>query len=115
MIQASIVSPVGNANKGAKVTKQIDPSIRDALSKIFEGVEDLKEAFKEQGRKFTVDGRLVGDIGEVIAATYYDVELDDTQGAGHDGKTSNGRLVQVKATFKNSLAFRTEPNYCLGL
>jgi hypothetical protein len=34
--------------------------------------------------------------------------------AGHDGITSDGRNVQVKATFKNSLTFKTVPDYYLG-
>ena len=41
--------------------------------------------------------------------------LDETSQATHDGVTSNGRRVQIKATFKDSLTFRTEPDYYLGL
>jgi len=35
--------------------------------------------------------------------------------ARHDGTTSDGRKVQVKATFKDKLTFRTVPDYYLGL
>jgi hypothetical protein len=35
--------------------------------------------------------------------------------ARHDGVTSDGRNVQIKATFKESLTFRTVPDYYLGL
>jgi len=87
--------------------------IAEALKLIFEGINRLKDTFP--GKEFTIDGRLVGDIGEVIAALEYDVELFDVLHSGHDGKTPDGRLVQVKATFKDSLTFRTMPDYYLGL
>jgi hypothetical protein len=65
-------------------------------------------------RKFTIDGRLVGDIGEVIAEQEYDVTLHAVLQPGYDGRTSDGRNVQIKATFKDSLTFGTVPNYYLG-
>jgi hypothetical protein len=86
--------------------------IRDALAEIFVGIEHLRDAFPD--KKFTIDGKLVGDIGEVIAALEYDVSLYVTQKAGHDGETSDGKRVQVKATFKKSLTFKTVPDYYLG-
>jgi hypothetical protein len=87
--------------------------ICDPLSLIFAGIEGLRTAFKE--RRFTIDGRLVGDIGEVLAAIDYDIVLDEIQQERHDGITPNGRKVQIKATFKDSLTFRTVPDYYLGL
>ncbi len=36
-------------------------------------------------RKFTLDGRLIGDIGELLVAAYYQVELHVTQKSGCDG------------------------------
>lgn len=87
--------------------------IADALRLIFDGIHGLKDAFPK--KQFTIDGRLVGDIGEVFAALEYDIELFDVLVKGHDGKTSDGRLVQVKATFKDSLTFSTVPDYYLGL
>jgi len=87
-------------------------SISKALKSIFSGIIELHQAFPS--KNFTIDGRLVGDIGEVIAALEYDFELYDVQMADHDGKTSDGRKVQVKATFKNSLTFTTVPDYYLG-
>jgi hypothetical protein len=50
-------------------------------------------------RHFTLDGRLVGDIGEMLAAQYLELTLDETQRRGHDGFTSiagQQREVQVK-------------------
>jgi hypothetical protein len=45
--------------------------ITEALRLIFEGIDRLKRAFPK--KEFAIDGRLVGDIGEIIAALEYDV------------------------------------------
>ncbi len=79
---------------------------------VFEGIAHLKAAFPN--RAFTIDGRLVGDVGEVIAALEYDIVLHDVSQPTHDGTTSGGRNVQIKATFKESLTFRRTPDYYLG-
>lgn len=87
-------------------------AISDSLSLIFRGIEGLRNAF--EGRQFTIDGRLVGDIGEVIGALEYDIMLDETSQPNYDGTTSDGRRVQIKATFRDQLTFKTVPDYYLG-
>lgn len=87
-------------------------AISGALGLISQGIEHLKLAFPQ--REFTIDGRLVGDIGEVIAALENDITLNVVSQPGHDGRTSDGRNVQIKATFKDSLTFGTVPEYYLG-
>ena len=39
-------------------------------------------------RNFTLDGRLVGDIGEMLAAQYLELILDGSQRKGHDAIAS---------------------------
>lgn len=87
--------------------------IRDALENIFEGINKLKAALPI--KEFTIDGRLVGDIGEAIVQRDYDVDLYGVLVEGYDGETSDGRLVQIKATFKESLTFKTIPDYYIGI
>lgn len=87
-------------------------AITEPLKLIFGAIERLKEAFPN--RAFTIDGRLVGDIGEVIAALEYDLALHDVSQPTHDATTPDGRRVQIKATFKDKLTFRTVPDYYLG-
>lgn len=87
-------------------------AINQALALIFKGISQLKAEFSN--RKFTIDGRLVGDIGEVIAALVYDLVLHEKSQPDHDAETSDGRSVQIKATFKDSLTFKTVPDYYLG-
>jgi hypothetical protein len=87
--------------------------IKAALEPIFQGIEMLQERFPEKA--FTVDGRLVGDIGEIIATLEYDFILFDVQTPRHDGETSDGRKVQVTSTFKDSLSITAVPELYLGL
>jgi hypothetical protein len=87
-------------------------ALKEALALVFQGIEQLNKSFPN--RKFTIDGRLVGDIGEIIAELEYDIILDEVSQATYDGVTSDGKRVQVKATFQNSLTFKTTPDYFLG-
>ena len=99
------------AKNGLRVLQH--QAISEALGRIFQGINRLKAVFPH--REFTIDGRLVGDIGEVIAARDYDIELDKKGQADHDGETSDKRRVQIKATFQDSLTFKTIPDLYLGL
>ena len=87
--------------------------IYSALKKIFEGIDELQKALPS--KPFTIDGRLVGDIGEALAQRDYDIELYDGLMKDYDGITSCGKRVQIKATFKNSLTFKSVPDYYLGI
>lgn len=67
------------------------------------------------GRHFTPDGHLVGSIGEVFAAERYGISLFTASSETHDGKTPDGRLVQIKATQRRAVAICSEPDYLLVL
>jgi len=88
-------------------------TMKEALRKIFDGINQLRKAVPI--KEFTIDGRLVGDIGEAIVQRDYDVTLYGKLIEGYDGVASDGRLVQIKATFKNSLTFTKTPDYYLGI
>lgn len=90
----------------------VDRALGSALKRIFSGTEKLKDVCLV--RRFTLDGRLVGDMGEYLAARYYEVKLFPKQTKGHDGVASGNRLVQIKVTFRDALAVRTAPDYLLG-
>jgi len=78
-------------------------------------VEKLCAAYPH--KKFTLDGRLVGDIGEVLVEEAYDLKLYPDIKKHHDAASSDGRQVQIKATMKKSLTFPADhvPNYYLGV
>lgn len=58
----------------------------------------LRDHYKSAGLDFTLDGKLVGDIGEAIAAELFGIKLITTNGTGIDGHAPDMRSVQVKAT-----------------
>jgi hypothetical protein len=84
-----------------KMPYQTPPPLVTILRAIEEQTAHLSKAAAKLGvaRNFTLDGRLVGDIGEMLAAQYLDLTLDDTQRRGHDGVTKIEGVdyqVQVK-------------------
>lgn len=54
--------------------------------------------YERTGLSFTLDGKLVGDLAEVIAAELFGLTLCNSRTAGVDCHTKGGRSVQVKAT-----------------
>ena len=67
------------------------------------------------GRHFTPDGHLIGSIGEVYAAERYGISLFGASHKAHDGKTPDGRLVQIKATQRKSVGLSEKPRYLIVL
>jgi hypothetical protein len=58
----------------------------------------VRDHYNVPGLAFTLDGKLVGDIGEAVAAEMFGLTLAPGGGTGIDGHTVDGRTVQVKAT-----------------
>lgn len=90
-------------------------TIPEAVKQMLAIVERLCEAYPK--KRFTLDGRLVGDIGEVLVEDAYDLTLFEDMKKHHDAECSDGRLVQIKATMKKNLTFPADhvPNYYLGV
>ena len=89
--------------------------IHNAVKKLLEIVEDLQRRYPK--KKFTLDGRLVGDLGETLVERDYDLELFDKLEKHHDAITPEGRKVQIKTTMKNALTFPGDhiPDFYLGI
>ena len=63
------------------------------------------------GRKFPLDGHLVGSIGEAAAEALFDLELVAASSTGHDASARDGRKVEIKATYgTRSVAIRKTSN-----
>jgi hypothetical protein len=90
-------------------------TIPEAVRQMLAIVEKLCSAYPK--KRFTLDGRLVGDIGEVLVEEAYDLELFADVKRHHDARSADGRLVQIKATMKSNLTFPADhvPNYYLGV
>jgi hypothetical protein len=88
-------------------------TIPGVVQRLYELVAELETAFP--GRPFTPDGHLVGSLGEVLASHYYDLALLPCSTECHDARTTDGRLVQIKATQADRVALRAQPDHLLVL
>jgi len=71
----------------------------EEIKQLLKITKSLKEKY---GKNFSLDGKLVGDIGEILAAEKYGLKLYTENTAIHDGEEiKTGRKVQIKATFRN--------------
>ena len=62
---------------------------------------EMEELYPE--RSFKLDGILLGNIGEILAAYHYGHKLFKQSVPTHDGEViADGRKVQVKITQSNS-------------
>jgi len=64
-------------------------SISQAVSRLLDVVTQLQDAHPT--KRFMLDGRLVGDLGEILVADAYDVQLFNDLRKHHDGMSSDGR------------------------
>ena len=89
--------------------------MKKSIEKLLTIVEELRTEYPQ--KRFTLDGRLVGDIGEVLCSQHYDVELFKGLAEHYDGETSDGWMVQIKTTMQKSLTFPAAhtPDYYLGV
>lgn len=68
-------------------------------------VQELEEM--HPGRRFPLDGHLVGSIGEAAAEAMFAITLVTASTAGYDAVADDGRKVEIKATFgAQSVAIR---------
>jgi hypothetical protein len=81
----------------------LPPVIRE----LFVARNKVRDHYANSGLSFTLDGNLVGDLGEALAAEIFGIKLTTRNGTGVDGHASDGRSVQVKASgTKRGPAFR---------
>ncbi len=67
----------------------------------------VRDHYAGSGLSFTLDGNLIGDLGEALAADIFGITLSPRNGTGIDGHAPDGRSVQVKASgTKRGPAFR---------
>jgi hypothetical protein len=93
--------------------KKLEKEIKNLQSSVLE----LKKLYPSKKKGFTLDGRLVGDIGEAVAAELFQIELHEKLIQHYDAFTTyEPKLdVQIKATFKESLTYNHAPDYYIGI
>lgn len=86
--------------------------IKDKVQQLIGIVKELEKDFP--GRHFTLDGHLVGSIGEVMASYYYGIELYAASAIAHDGEI-DGKQIQIKITQQEDIVINHEPEYLIAL
>ena len=89
--------------------------LAETIRRLYGIVGELERDYRDQHRHFTLDGHLIGSIGEVYAAERYGIDLFISSTPRHDGTSPDGRLVQVKATQRGSVALNESPDYLIVL
>jgi hypothetical protein len=70
-----------------------------AIAELVAARNKLRDHYASVGLDFTLDGNLVGDLGEAIAAELFGIELVPARSTqGIDGYAPDRRTVQIKAT-----------------
>ena len=93
------------------MSSHTDKSITEIIQDLFETVRELE--LRYPGRKFSIDGHLLGSLGEVIAAEHYGLTLLKNSFEKHDAIDKQNRMVQIKATQINRIAISSEPDYLI--
>lgn len=93
-------------------TKEKMDAVKAKIQKLISIVKELEEDFP--GRHFTLDGHLVGSIGEVMEAYYYGIELYAASAVTHDGEI-DGKRVQIKISQQDDIVINHEPEYLIVL
>lgn len=93
-------------------TQEKMDNVKAQVQKLIRIVWELENDFP--GRHFTLDGHLVGSIGEVMAAYYYGIELYAASAMIHDGEV-DGKKVQIKISQQDNIAIDYEPEYLIVL
>jgi len=73
-------------------------TLAQPVRRLWEAQQAVAAHFAKTGLKFTLDGRLVGDIAEAMALEHFDLKLPEKRTPGVDALTKRNRTVQVKAS-----------------
>ena len=117
-IEATSIQPMSPSQRRA--TPAEGHKLHDAIFEVpaivrqlLEAVHTLEELFP--GRRFTIDGHLMGSLGEVYARHVYGLTLLPSSRKDHDAETQSGRLVQIKATQRPRVSLYSQPQHLLVL
>src|SRR3954465_9682771 len=88
-VEKSALYPIDHRDRTTRTAELVDQ-----LHAIVEELEAM-----HPGRRFPLDGHLVGSIGEAAAEAMFDLKLQPASTAGHDAIASDGRPVEIKATY----------------
>jgi hypothetical protein len=70
----------------------------EAVIDLWKSQQKLAKHYEHTGLKFTLDGRIVGDIAEALALEHFYLKLPPQRTKGVDALTQAGKTVQIKAS-----------------
>lgn len=85
--------------------------LSDKIKELYKITGELERSYP--GRKFTIDGHLVGSIGEVIVSEHYGLSLLPNSTKTHDAVSVEGKYVQIKATQVQGISISSEPDHVI--
>ena len=99
--------------------EQVDQSLR-LYCELLDKVSEFEKEIKDLNRHFTLDGHLVGSIGEVVASYHYNIGLSKASQKTYDGlyiNEKNGTKieVQIKITQQDSIVLHEVPEHLIAL
>ena len=86
--------------------------VKEKVQELINIVSELESDFP--GRHFTLDGHLLGSIGEVMAHYHYGIELYTASEKTHDGEV-DGKKVQIKITQQENILISHKPEHLIAL
>ena len=96
----------------ADAPRQRAEAIRHIMATIFSAQNALRCLAPEF--RWAGMGNLLGDYGEFIAVSHYDLKKADAVSAGYDAITKEGKTVQVKTSHSaNQIGFRGKADLML--
>jgi Family of unknown function (DUF6998) len=87
--------------------------VAELIDQLYQSTDALERLFP--GRKFTLDGHLVGSVGEVVASYMFDLNLNAASTKDHNARCPDGRRVEIKLAQGKGVAIRHEPEHLLVL
>ena len=116
-MQIHLMKKMESAGEPVVINNEEKTPIKVYVKRLLKIVTLMQKDYPQ--KKFTLDGRLVGDIGEILAAENYLIELNTGLTKHHDAVCMDGtnRNVQIKSTMKESLTFPCDhvPDFLLGI
>ncbi len=95
--------------------EQVNKSLQ-LYTELLSVVRKFENNVPELNRHFTLDGHLIGSIGEVVASYHYNIDLSKASQKTYDGihtdKAGNETKVQIKITQQDSIILHdNHPDY----
>ena len=87
--------------------------VEEKIRQLYQIIDELETAYPE--KHFTLDGILLGNLGEIYAKEKYNLTLLRESSKTHDAITPDGKYVQIKVTQGKQIGLYAKPDYLLVL